>query len=188
MNRMDEVQADCTAVDQSLLIVDDDQSFLVNMAQEMTARGFVVDTAESVADGLRLIGTRAPAHALIDLRLQDGNGLDVIAELQTRRPDARVIMLTGYANISTAVTAVKRGAFDYLAKPLSASDIHSALIAKRHDRAKAPENAVSPDRVRWEHIQHVHRKCGGNVSETARQLTMHRRTLQRILNREPPSW
>ena len=169
------------AEDLSLLIVDDDRPFLSRLGRAMETRGFVVRMAESVAEGLAEIGRAAPAFAVIDMRLGDGNGLDVIRELKARRPDARGIILTGYGNIVTAVTAVKLGAFDYLAKPADADEIHAALLALKHDKADLPENPMSADRVRWEHIQRIYELCNRNVSETARRLNMHRRTLQRIL-------
>ncbi|HEY5226419.1 MAG TPA: ActR/PrrA/RegA family redox response regulator transcription factor [Methylovirgula sp.] len=172
--------------DKSLLIVDDDKPFLARLARAMETRGFVVTCAQSVAEGLAAIAKEAPAFAVIDMRLGDGNGLDVISELKTKRPDARAIILTGYGNIVTAVTAVKLGAFDYLAKPADADEIYAALMATRHDKAELPENPMSADRVRWEHIQRIYELCGRNVSETARRLNMHRRTLQRILAKRAP--
>ena len=172
--------------DRRLLIVDDDKPFLSRLSRAMEARGFEVLTAESVAEGLAAIAHNPPAYAVIDMRLQDGNGLDVISELKSRRPDARGIILTGYGNIVTAVTAVKLGAFDYLAKPADADEIYGALMATRHDKAEVPENPMSADRVRWEHIQRIYELCDRNVSETARRLNMHRRTLQRILAKRAP--
>ena len=174
------------AEDLSLLIVDDDRPFLSRLGRAMETRGFVVRMAESVAEGLAEIGRAAPAFAVIDMRLGDGNGLDVIRELKARRPDARGIILTGYGNIVTAVTAVKLGAFDYLAKPADADEIHAALLALKHDKSDLPENPMSADRVRWEHIQRIYELCNRNVSETARRLNMHRRTLQRILAKRAP--
>ena len=111
------------------------------------------------------------------MRLGDGNGLDVISALKKRRPEARGIVLTGYGNIATAVNAVKLGAVDYLAKPADADDVVNALLAIEGRTAEPPENPMSADRVRWEHIQRVYELCGRNVSETARRLNMHRRTL-----------
>jgi two-component system response regulator RegA len=181
-----DVQATDLGLDRSLLIVDDDKPFLTRLTRAMEARGFVVTMAESVADGLAAIAAQAPAFAVIDMRLSDGNGLDVISELKARRPDARGVVLTGYGNIVTAVTAVKLGAFDYLAKPADADEIYGALIATQHDKAEVPENPMSADRVRWEHIQRIYELCGRNVSETARRLNMHRRTLQRILAKRAP--
>ena len=172
--------------DRSLLIVDDDKAFLARLARAMEARGYAVTPAESVADGLAAIARSAPAFAVIDMRLADGNGLDVISELKRVRPDARGVVLTGYGNIATAVTAVKMGAFDYLAKPADADEIDSALKAEPGARPEAPDNPMSADRVRWEHIQRVYELCERNVSETARRLNMHRRTLQRILAKRAP--
>ncbi|KQP50324.1 two-component system response regulator [Methylobacterium sp. Leaf399] len=172
--------------DRSLLIVDDDKPFSTRLARAMELRGYHVQVAESVAEGVAAVDARAPAFAVIDMRLGDGNGLDVIARLKDLRPDARGVILTGYGNIATAVTAVKLGAFDYLAKPADADEIHGTLMAQPGERADPPENPMSADRVRWEHIQRVYELCGRNVSETARRLNMHRRTLQRILAKRAP--
>ena len=172
--------------DKSLLIVDDDKPFCQRLARSMEGRGFTVNAVSSVQEGLAAIAGTPPAFAIIDMRLADGNGLDVISELKARRPDARAIILTGYGNIVTAVTAVKLGAFDYLAKPADADEIFNALMATQHDKAELPENPMSADRVRWEHIQRIYELCGRNVSETARRLNMHRRTLQRILAKRAP--
>ena len=172
--------------DRTLLIVDDDNTFLTRLCRSMEARGFSVTGVRSVSEGIAALSERAPAFAVVDMRLADGNGLDVIRELKARRPDARGIILTGYGNIATAVTAVKLGAFDYLAKPADADEIFNALMASRHDKAELPENPMSADRVRWEHIQRVYELCDRNVSETARRLSMHRRTLQRILAKKAP--
>ena len=174
------------ATDKTLLILDDDKPFLDRLVRAMEARGFVVSACSSVAEGLQAIANAPPAFAVVDMRLGDGNGLDVISELKAKRPDARGIILTGYGNITTAVTAVKLGAFDYLAKPADADEIFHALMATQHDRAAVPENPMSADRVRWEHIQRIYELCGRNVSETARRLGMHRRTLQRILAKRAP--
>ena len=172
--------------ERTLLIVEDDKSFLQRLARAMEARGFEVRTAESVADGLQEVETSAPAFAVVDMRLGDGNGLDVIVALKQRRPDARSIILTGYGNIATAVNAVKIGAVDYLSKPADADDVVAALLALEGRKADPPEHPMSADRVRWEHIQRIYELCGRNVSETARRLNMHRRTLQRILAKRAP--
>ncbi len=177
---------DVAQEDKTLLLVDDDRPFLTRLARAMEGRGFQVSMADSVAEGLAHIRRSAPAFAVIDMRLNDGNGLDVISELKALRPDARGVILTGYGNIATAVTAVKLGAFDYLAKPADADEIFNALMAIQHDKAELPENPMSADRVRWEHIQRIYELCGRNVSETARRLNMHRRTLQRILAKRAP--
>ena len=175
-----------TAPDRTLLIVEDDKSFLQRLARAMESRGFTVATAESVAEGLIQIETSSPAYAVVDMRLGDGNGLDVISALKRRRPEARAIILTGYGNIATAVNAVKIGAVDYLAKPVDADDVVNALLALEGKVAEPPENPMSADRVRWEHIQRIYELCNRNVSETARRLNMHRRTLQRILAKRAP--
>ena len=172
--------------DRSLLIVEDDKAFLVRLARAMEARGFTVATAESVADGLMQVEQRPPAFAVVDMRLGDGNGLDVISALKRRRADARGIVLTGYGNIATAVNAVKLGAVDYLAKPADADDVINALLAIEGKKPEPPDHPMSADRVRWEHIQRIYELCGRNVSETARRLNMHRRTLQRILAKRAP--
>ena len=174
------------AGERTLLIVEDDKSFLQRLARAMEGRGFAVTTAESVAEGLIHLETASPAFAVVDMRLGDGNGLDVISALKRRRPDARAIVLTGYGNIATAVNAVKLGAIDYLAKPADADDVVNALLALEGRTAEPPENPMSADRVRWEHIQRIYELCGRNVSETARRLNMHRRTLQRILAKRAP--
>jgi two-component system, response regulator RegA len=172
--------------ERTLLIVEDDKSFLQRLARAMESRGFTVATAESVAEGLLHLETQSPAYAVVDMRLGDGNGLDVVSALKRRRPDARAIILTGYGNIATAVNAVKIGAVDYLAKPVDADDVVQALLAFEGKHAEPPENPMSADRVRWEHIQRIYELCGRNVSETARRLNMHRRTLQRILAKRAP--
>jgi two-component system response regulator RegA len=172
--------------DRSLLIVEDDKAFLERLARAMETRGFEVTSCESVNDGLVQIGKSAPAFAVVDLRLGDGNGLDVVSALKRKRPDARAIVLTGYGNIATAVTAVKMGAVDYLAKPADADDVVSALLSTSTEKSEPPQNPMSADRVRWEHIQRIYEMCNRNVSETARRLNMHRRTLQRILAKRAP--
>ena len=172
--------------ERSVLIVEDDRSFLQRLAKALEQRGFAVATAESVAEGLLQLERAAPAFAVVDMRLGDGNGLDVISALKRRRPDARGIILTGYGNIATAVNAVKLGAVDYLAKPVDADDVVAALLAHENKKIDPPENPMSADRVRWEHIQRIYEMCNRNVSETARRLNMHRRTLQRILAKRAP--
>jgi two-component system response regulator RegA len=167
----------------SLMIVEDDQPLMQSLARAMEAQGFSVITANSVAHAFDQIQLSAPEYAVVEMRFHDGCGLDVISLLKQQRPDVRAIILTGYGNIATAVKAVKLGAVDYLLKPADADDIISALLAPRGGIAKAPSRPMSADRVRWEHIHRVYEVCGRNVSETARRLSMHRRTLQRILTR-----
>jgi two-component system response regulator RegA len=172
--------------EQTLLIVEDDRPFRERLARAMESRGFTVAIAETVAQGIARAKEAPPAFAVVDLKLDDGNGLDVVETLHHVRPDARVVVLTGFGNIATAVAAVKYGAIDYLPKPADADDILSALMAAPGNKPKPPENPMSADRVRWEHIQRVYELCGHNVSETARRLNMHRRTLQRILAKRSP--
>lgn len=173
--------------DRSLLLVDDDEPFIKRLAKAMEKRGFQPETAPSVAAGRAIAMTRPPAFAVVDLRLEDGNGLDVVEALRERRPDCRIVVLTGYGAIATAVAAVKIGATDYLSKPADANEVTNALL-QRNGAAlpQPPENPMSADRVRWEHIQRVYEMCDRNVSETARRLSMHRRTLQRILAKRSP--
>ena len=172
--------------DKSLLIVDDDNPFRERLARAMEKKGFTVSQAESVKNGVALVKQKKPAFAVVDLRLGDGNGLQVVKEIQTLNSESRVIMLTGYGNIPTAVAAIKEGAIDYLAKPADADDIERALLADPDKKAAPPENPMSADRVKWEHIHRVFELCNRNVSETARRLKMHRRTLQRILSKRSP--
>ena len=172
--------------DNTLLIVDDDEAFCKRLARAMEKRGFAVETAESVDQGRRVAQSRPPAFAVIDLRLSDGNGLDVVEAIRGRREDSRVIVLTGYGAITTAVAAVKMGAIDYLSKPADANEVVAALLSHDDELPPPPENPMSADRVRWEHIQRVYELCDRNVSETARRLNMHRRTLQRILAKRSP--
>lgn len=172
--------------ERTLLIVDDDQPFLQRLAKAMERRGFEVTTADSATTGIAAANRASPTYAVLDLRLNDGSGLDIVGVLRKLRPDVRVVMLTGYGNIATAVAAVKAGAVDYLAKPADADQVEAALLAQGTDLPPPPEKPMSADRVRWEHIQRVYEQCDRNVSETARQLNMHRRTLQRILSKRAP--
>jgi two-component system response regulator RegA len=172
--------------ERTLLIVDDDEPLCQRLARAMERRGFVVQTADSVAAGMRLAGAQPPAFAVVDLRLADGSGLEVVKTIRKSRPAARIVMLTGYGNIATAVAAVKAGAVDYLPKPVDADAVERALLATDAALPPPPEDPMSADRVRWEHIQRVFEQCDRNVSETARRLKMHRRTLQRILGKHAP--
>ena len=177
---------DPIGADRSLLIVDDDGPFLRRLARAMETRGFIVDTAETVSEGIARSKAAPPKYAVVDLRLTDGNGLEVIEAIRQYRDDTQIVVLTGYGNIATAVTAVKLGALDYLAKPADADDVFKALTQRKGEKTEVPENPMSADRVRWEHIQRVYEMCERNVSETARRLNMHRRTLQRILAKRAP--
>lgn len=170
----------------SLLIIDDDKVFLSRLGRAMEKRGFDVRTAESVKAGLLAAEEEPPAYAVVDMRLGDGSGLDVVEHIRSLNDNARIIMLTGYGNIATAIVAIKAGAVDYLPKPADADQIESALLAHGKVLPEAPSNPMPADRVRWEHIQRVYEQCDRNVSETARRLQMHRRTLQRILSKHAP--
>jgi len=173
--------------DASLLVLDDDAPLRTRLGRALEARGFKATLVESVEQALESVAAAPPAFAVLDMRLEDGSGLRVVEALRAARPDARIIMLTGYGNIATAVAAVKAGAVDYLSKPADADDVAKALLAAATGQSPAPpDNPMSADRVRWEHIQRVYELCNHNVSETARRLAMHRRTLQRILAKRAP--
>jgi len=172
--------------ERSLLIVDDDAPLCQRLARAMERRGFVVVTADSVAGGIAAATEHAPAFAVVDMRLGDGRGFDVVTALRRSRPASRIVMLTGYGNIATAVAAVKAGAIDYLPKPADADAVERALLVQEDGAPEPPLDPMSADRVRWEHIQRVFELCDRNVSETARRLKMHRRTLQRILSKHAP--
>jgi two-component system response regulator RegA len=172
--------------DKSLLVLDDDAPLRNRLGRALESRGFEVTLVGSVSEALEAVKASPPAFAVLDMRLEDGNGLKVVESLHERRPDAKAVMLTGYGNIATAVAAVKAGAVDYLSKPADADDVVKALLAHEDESPAPPDNPMSADRVRWEHIQRVYELCGHNVSETARRLNMHRRTLQRILAKRAP--
>ncbi|MET0547007.1 MAG: ActR/PrrA/RegA family redox response regulator transcription factor [Caulobacterales bacterium] len=172
--------------DSTLLLLDDDAALRTRLGRALEHRGFTVTTVANVGEALSSIRAAQPAFAVLDLRLEDGDGLTVVEELHKRRPDAKVVILTGYGNIATAVAAVKAGAVDYLSKPADADDVAKALLTEGVRKPAPPDNPMSADRVRWEHIQRVFELCNHNVSETARRLNMHRRTLQRILAKRAP--
>ena len=172
--------------DRTLLFVDDDTPLRMRLTRAMESRGFKVSAAASVAEGVELAMENPPSYAIIDLRLDDGNGFEVVEAIQEAKPDCRIVMLTGYGNIASAVAAIKAGAVDYLPKPANADDIAASLLETQRPLPAPPKDPMSADRVRWEHIQRVFEQCGRNVSETARRLKMHRRTLQRILNKHAP--
>ena len=186
MNELENIKKIEEFDDKSLLIVDDDNPFRERLARAMEKKGFKVSQAEGVKKGISCVKQEKPAFAVVDLRLGDGNGLEVVKEIQINNPESRIVMLTGYGNIPTAVAAIKEGAIDYLAKPADADDVEKALLADPDKKASPPENPMSADRVKWEHIHRVFELCNRNVSETARRLKMHRRTLQRILSKRSP--
>ncbi len=169
-----------------LLLVDDDGPLRRSLTRALERRGFAVFPAEGLADGCMLGRENRPEFAVLDMRLTEGNGLDLLKTLREIRPEIRIVIVTGYGNIATAVAAIKAGAVDYLAKPVDADDVVAALLRTGQGLPPPRDNPMSADRVRWEHIQRVFEQCNRNVSETARRLNMHRRTLQRILNKRAP--
>lgn len=172
--------------DNRLMVLDDNEPFRIRLGRALDKRGFETILVGSIAEATALVKSNPPAFAVLDMRLEDGSGLDIVALLHEYRPNCRMVMLTGYGNLATAVAAVKGGAVDYLAKPADADDVVKSLMAKPDQPPAPPENPMSADRVRWEHIQRVYELCDNNVSETARRLGMHRRTLQRILAKRAP--
>ena len=186
MNAAENIKKITEFTDKSLLLVDDDNPFRERLARAMEKKGFEVIQAEGVKKGIDAVKSKKPAFAVVDLRLNDGNGLEVVKQIQDSNENSRIVMLTGYGNIPTAVAAIKEGAIDYLAKPADADDVEKALLADPKKKAAPPENPMSADRVKWEHIHRVFELCNRNVSETARRLKMHRRTLQRILSKRSP--
>ncbi|HEX7885951.1 MAG TPA: ActR/PrrA/RegA family redox response regulator transcription factor [Phenylobacterium sp.] len=184
---MTDLSAEVTALaDKSLLVLDDDAPLRTRLGRALEQRGFEATLVGSVQEAIAAVKVHAPAFAVLDMRLEDGSGLKVVEAVREARPEAKIIMLTGYGNIATAVAAVKSGAIDYLSKPADADDVARALLARKDENPAPPENPMSADRVRWEHIQRVYELCDRNVSETARRLNMHRRTLQRILAKRAP--
>ena len=183
---MNDMPDKAQAVEKSLLIIDDDAPYRQRLSMALEKRGFQVAQAESVEAGIASAKAHTPRYAVVDLRLADGSGLDVVPEIKKSRPDCRVVILTGYGNIATAVAAIKSGAIDYLPKPADADQVEAALLEHRDALPPPPEQPMTADRVRWEHIQRVYEQCDRNVSETARRLRMHRRTLQRILAKYAP--
>ena len=186
MPNQDNAKKIAEIADKTLLIVDDDNPFRDRLARSMEKKGFQVSQAEGVKKGIEIVRSAKQSFAVVDLRLGDGSGLEVVKEIQKSNPKSKIVMLTGYGNIPTAVAAIKEGAIDYLSKPADADDVEKALLADPNKKAEPPENPMSADRVKWEHIHRVFELCNRNVSETARRLKMHRRTLQRILAKRSP--
>jgi len=170
-----------------LLLVDDDDTFRSVLARALARRGFEVRTAADVPDALRLVSESPPSHAVVDLRMPGASGLELVEALRRRSPAARIVVLTGYASIATAVSAMKLGATHYLAKPADADQIVAAFGDGRPLLdVEASARPLSVDRMAWEHIQRVLGEHEGNISATARALGMHRRTLQRKLGKHAP--
>ena len=175
-----------TNTSQKLLIIDDDEILAKRLAVSMERKGYDVITAFTIHDGLDMACRQRPGFALIDLRLEDGSGLDIVEQIRTHVPGCKMVMMTAYGNFQTAVAAVKAGAVDYISKPVDADLVHNALQQKSDTLPDPPEAPMSPDMVKWEHIQRIYEQCDRNVTETARRLQMHRRTLQRILRKHAP--
>lgn len=180
-------------ISRPLLIVDDDATFVRVLARAMTSRGFEVLCAVNGEEARALTRRHRPRYCVLDLKVGEENGLRLLVDLLQIAPDIRVLLLTGYASIATAVEAIKRGAHDYLSKPVDADAVMRALLEREgpepasddHDVLEAPEAPLALRRLEWEHIQRVLTESDGNISETARRLGMHRRTLQRKLGKHP---
>jgi len=168
-----------------LLLVDDDPTFNAVLSKALDRRGFRVRVAHNVAEGLQAAADAPPEYAIVDLKMPGGSGLLLVKKLKEMNPDIRMVVLTGYASIATAVEAIKLGATQYLAKPADADEIVAAFHHQAGGTMPAANNPLSINRLEWEHIQKVLMECRGNISETARRLGMHRRTLQRKLSKRP---
>lgn len=169
-----------------LLLVDDDPTFTRVMGRALIRRGLEVETAGDAEEAMQLARQRKPDYAVLDLKMEGDSGLVLLPRLLELYPDLRVVILTGYSSITTAVEAIKRGACNYLCKPADADDVLTALLSDQADpESLVPEHPMSVDRLQWEHIQRVLAEHDGNISATARALGMHRRTLQRKLQKRP---
>ncbi len=170
----------------SLLLVDDDEDFLKALAPAMVKRGFLVTTANSAESAFELAKSEPPEFAVVDLKMSGNSGLVLVRQLASLNAGTRIVVLTGYASVATAVEAIKLGATHYLAKPVDADEIVAAFEKQSGDaEVELSSNPLSIDRLEWEHIQRVLTEHDGNISATARSLNMHRRTLQRKLNKNP---
>ncbi len=170
----------------TLLLVDDDEVLRERLGKALRERGFDVTTAPSGEAGVGIARRDAPEYAVVDLRMPGISGIDVLDALRATDPATRVLMLTGYGSIATAVEATRRGAVGYLSKPADADEVVAALTGRTAE-ATVEIDTPSLARAEWEHIQRVLSDCAGNVSETARRLGIHRRSLQRKLQKYPPS-
>lgn len=170
----------------SLLLVDDDIDFCSVMARALTRRGYDVRVAHNVAQAIEMAGIDSPEYAVIDLNMPGDSGLALIPQIKALDANTQIVVLTGYASVATAVEAIKLGATHYVSKPAGVNDIVAAFDRKTGDtQVPIEERPLTVDRLEWEHIQKVLRENDGNISETARQLRMHRRTLQRKLTKRP---
>ena len=173
-------------MNKELIIVDDDFSFRERLSHSMQKKGFNVENFSNSLETIKRINVKKFDYAIVDMRLEDGSGLELIKKMKQKNPNTKLLLLTGYGNIATAVAAIKSGAIDYLPKPAEIEQIYDALTSSKEILPPPPANPMTADRIRWEHIQRVFILCKRNVSETARRLRMHRRTLQRILNKHAP--
>lgn len=170
----------------TLLLVDDDEAFRRVLARAMERRGYAVSTAADVSEALAAAQQHPPEYAVVDLKMPGESGLVLIERLMELDPNTRIVMLTGYASIATAIEAIKLGATHYLAKPVDADEVVAALNKVDGDSSLfVSDSPLSVDRLEWEHIHRVLAENDGNISATARALKMHRRTLQRKLNKKP---
>ena len=170
----------------NILLVDDDEVLRERLATAIRTRGYEVRTAGSSEEALREVAKDSPEMAVLDLRMPGGSGLELLRELKRQDPATRVLMLTGYGSIATAVEAVREGAIGYLPKPADADEILAALAGTNTAKERGIDTP-SLARAEWEHIQRVLSDCGGNISEAARRLGIHRRSLQRKLHKYPPT-
>ena len=169
-----------------LLIVDDDAGMRRTLGRLLQRAGFGVLTAASLKEAYEVVADQPPDFAVVDLNLADGHGMELVRGLQEIRPGIRVVVLTGYDSIASSVVATKAGAWGYLAKPVDTERLIATLLGDAPVVSEEGARPMSADRIRWEYIQRVFEQCGRNVSETARRLHMHRRTLQRILSKRAP--
>ena len=169
-----------------VLLVDDEAPLRKNLVRALEREGFEVATAGGLREAYEAVGDFTPEFAVLDLNLQDGYGMELVAHLQELRPGVRIVILTGYDSIASSLVALKAGVVGYFAKPVKAEQVVASLLGQGEEAEEPAERPMSADRVRWEHIQRVFEQCNRNVSETARRLNMHRRTLQRILNKRAP--
>ena len=173
-------------MNKDLIIVDDDNIFRDRLSRSMEKKGFLVESFADSKSTTNRIREKSFDYAIVDMRLEDGSGLELLKLIKSINPGTRSLLLTGYGNIATAVAAIKSVAIDYLPKPAEIDQIYEALISSKDILPPPPKLPMTADRIRWEHIQRVFIQCNRNVSETARRLRMHRRTLQRILNKHAP--
>ncbi|MFK5984179.1 MAG: response regulator transcription factor [Pseudomonadota bacterium] len=176
-----------TTSKKQLLIIDDDETFCSVMARVQTRVGFDVYTAYNIKQAVQLAIDNKPAYALVDLKIGNESGLELVEKLVAIYPPMRIVVLTGYASISTAVEAIKLGAIQYLTKPAEKTDIVNALLGELSGNSQIdlPDDPMSVKRLEWEHLQKVLANNNGNISATAKALGMHRRTLQRKLQKHP---